>query len=372
MVSYPSLTSCYQAQLGQDLVKDAAQQEAVERLDVLLAHLAAAKPQHHLKGVYLWGDVGRGKTFLMDLFFDLVPQADKRRLHFHHFMAQVHDELTRHVGQSDPLIYIADQLATQCRVLCFDELYVEDIADAMILGRLLGRLLERGVVLVATSNLPVSKLYWNGLQRERFFPAIALLQEHMDTVHMAGSVDHRLHLTDQHRCFFLTGEVDFDELFVSLSPESTQRQVAFELCGRPLLAERLGERIIWLSFATLCGGPRSQRDYIELACRFDTVLVSGLFAMGGQAVNRIKARGTEDGSHGSTATGERQVAYSLHDDTARRFISLVDELYDRRVRLYLLSEVAAEALYEEGRLQFEFRRTQSRLVEMASSRYLNS
>ena len=375
----PSPLNRYQQTLKQHgFVSDSKQLEAIEQLDQL--YWLLQKPQSFLhrkkepvKGLYLWGDVGRGKTFLMDLFYESLPDGRKLRLHFHRFMARIHRDLNAESGHPDPLGRIAKQLAKECEVLCFDEFFVSDIGDAMILGRLFKALFERGLTLVATSNIPIERLYWNGLQRQRFEPAIQLMSQHTQEIHLNGDEDHRLRHLQHQQTYFLSAEAPFEALFQQLiEPASSSSEATLWVCHRPVAVLGLGSDVVWFSFDALCNGPRSQLDYIELASRFSCIILSDIPLLGGECRGWIKARGTEDGSFGVTDTGERKLSYARQDDAARRFISLVDELYDRRVNLYLSADVPLEYLYSGGSLSFEFKRTYSRLVEMQSSEYLSS
>jgi cell division protein ZapE len=336
-----------------------------------------------VKGVYLWGDVGRGKTLLMDIFYQAVSerQADQvLRLHFHRFMAMVHKKLNQTSGKGDPLLYIARELAAEFRLICFDEFFVADIGDAILLGRLFDALFNSGVVLVATSNIPIHELYKNGLQRDRFLPAIALLQTFNHEIHLSGQVDHRLSIynpsaiSDEGLAGLTylpsqqTPQVMFEHLcaqrYSRFSPQlAPQTNTRVRICQRDIPVKGLCGSIAWFEFSALCQGPRSALDYIEIAERFSHVLVSSVPRLGGAVRGWIRARGTEDGAL-ATTTGERQLAYAVEDDPARRFISLVDELYDQKVTLVLNSQCALDELYQEGALKFEFRRTYSRLVEM--------
>jgi cell division protein ZapE len=396
----------YHKQLEQQgYVVDPAQQQAVEQLDLLYRQLqqpvSGWKGRLHatkapIKGLYLWGDVGRGKTFLMDLFYESLPDERKLRLHFHRFMARIHKELNAESGHADPLKLIAKRLAKECNVLCFDEFFVSDIGDAMILGRLFTALFENGLTLVATSNIPIERLYWNGLQRQRFEPAIQLLLKHTQEIHLNGEEDHRLRHLQHQQTYFLSPDAQFKTLFQQLVEQQKAEQRAeqrvelvderdaiplvFEqessktlsVCRRPIDVIELSSHVVWFNFDALCNGPRSQLDYIELASRFSNILVSDIPLLGGECRGWIKARGTEDGSFETTETGERKLSYARQDDPARRFISLVDELYDRRVNLYLSADVPLEYLYSGGSLSFEFKRTHSRLVEMQSTEYIDS
>lgn len=377
----------YQAKVGVNLIDDLAQQQAVLALDELFHQLTQHQKQTTdlLKGIYLWGDVGRGKTYLMDLFYECLPEKGKVRLHFHRFMGRIHQGLKDKAGQQDPLVTIADELAKECSVLCFDEFFVSDIGDAMILAGLFECLFKQGVVLVATSNIPIERLYENGLARHKFLPCIALLQQHTQMVHLDGEQDHRLHslqsgpsesaLKGASRYIGLEGTLDFDTIFAELTQASgstTLNNSSVTICHREIPVIRATEvnlpnSAVWFDFYALCDGPRSQLDYMEIATSFNTVMLSGVPQLGGEVRGWIKARGTEDGigDNQATSTGERTVSYAVNDDMARRFISLIDELYDQKVRLYLSCAVPLNALYPRGSLLFEFRRTYSRLIEMS-------
>ncbi|MGL4578266.1 MAG: cell division protein ZapE [Shewanella xiamenensis] len=375
----------YQAKIGFELIEDPAQAQAVLALDKLYQQIIGRTDAQPLKGLYLWGDVGRGKTFLMDLFFDALPQQGKLRLHFHRFMARVHQALKEHAGQRDPLKLIAKNLAKECKVLCFDEFFVSDIGDAMILAGLFETLFAQGVVLVATSNIPIERLYENGLARHRFLPCIALLQTHTQMLHLNGEQDHRLHalntepsaqaITAISNHIGLSGTLDFDGIFTTLTQGANTVQTrTLRVCQRDIpvvraTAEGQQPSVAWFDFYALCDGPRSQLDYIEIASRFKIVLLSGVPKLGGEVKSWIRARGTEDGTGENQAatTGERQLSYAANDDPARRFISLIDELYDQDASLYLSCDVPLMDLYQGGALSFEFRRTYSRLIEMSHS-----
>ncbi|GGN10657.1 cell division protein ZapE [Shewanella putrefaciens] len=382
----------YQAQVGVNLVVDPAQQQAVFALEDLFHQLTSPtknscqQQYSQIKGLYLWGDVGRGKTFLMDLFFDCLPTEGKLRLHFHRFMAMIHQALREHSGKRDPLTVIAKNLAKECKVLCFDEFFVSDIGDAMILAGLFECLFKQGVVLVATSNIPIERLYENGLARHRFLPCIQLLQTHTQMLHLAGNQDHRIHtdsIADISASTSLnigiSGTLNFEQIFDNivnkLAPNAPYlSNTSLTICNReiPVIRATLAHTdnsIAWFDFHALCDGPRSQLDYIEIASRFKIVMVSGVPKLGGEVKGWIRARGTEDGTgeNQAAATGERKLSYAVNDDPARRFISLIDELYDQHVRLYLSCDVPLNELYQGGALSFEFRRTYSRLIEMSRS-----
>ena len=336
---------------------DAAQQRAVERLDVLYQRLTALpagrtglfrrRRPDRVKGLYMWGGVGRGKTYLMDVFFESLPFPEKRRMHFHRFMQHVHQQLRVRQGQKNPLVAIARDFARSTRVLCFDEFFVTDITDAMILATLLDTLIAERVTLVATSNIEPDGLYRDGLQRARFLPAIALLNEHTDVLNVDGGTDYRLRLLEQAELFYCPlgsgAEAFLEERFCTLETEHGNRRENVELHveGRPIQAHRVSDDVVWFDFPALCDGPRSQNDYIELAREFHTVLLGNV---------------------------ERMDASS--DDRARRFINMVDEFYDRGVKLIVTAETPISELYAGGRLDFEFDRTRSRLLEMQSREYL--
>lgn len=344
-----------------DFAHDPAQQEAITLLQDLYQRLLAGPapsllrrlnpftPGHRspLKGLYLWGGVGRGKTYLMDTFFDCLPFQEKTRLHFHHFMRRVHHELTLLEGEKNPLEKVADKLAAESRIICLDEFFVADITDAMILGGLFGQLFQRGVTLVATSNMEPDKLYQDGLQRTRFLPAIDLLKQHTLVVNVDGGVDYRLRLLEQAETWHypLSGDTHrkladaFAALAADLSHATGNQPV--KIAGREIPCIHNCEDLAWFSFTALCDGPRSQNDYIELACLFQTIILEGVPQLG-----------------------------AATDDQARRFINLIDEFYDRHVKLVVSAQVAMPGLYTGGKLDFEFQRTLSRLQEMQSREYL--
>lgn len=354
----------YQRELSKpDFMEDAAQKQAIVHLDRLYHDLVSShqrQPEGLLvrlfgrkqrsagwppvNGLYFWGGVGRGKTFLMDTFYELLPFSEKQRTHFHRFMRQVHKKLKLLEGERNPLELIAADFAEQTRVLCFDEFFVSDITDAMILGGLMEALLSRGVVLVATSNVAPDGLYQNGLQRSRFLPAIELIKHHTDVINVDGSIDYRLRALERAELYYSPLGRDADQSlmqsFVALAPEPGQADEMLEVEGRNLEARWVADDVVWFDFSVLCEGPRSQNDYIELAREFHAVLLSNV------------------------------PAFRQQDDKARRFINLVDEFYDRNVKLVLSAAVPLGELYQEGRLEFEFERTRSRLLEMQSLEYL--
>jgi len=343
-----------------NFTEDPCQLQAVEMLDDLYHRLMAAeKPLSLLsklasfvssekspeKGIYFWGGVGRGKTYLMDMFFDLLPTHKKMRLHFHRFMHQTHEKLTEFKGQQDPLILIADELASQTNVICFDEFFVKDITDAMILGGLFEALFARGVSLVATSNIPPERLYWNGLQRERFIPAIKLIEQHCLVVNLDNGIDYRLRTLEQADIFHCPHDeeaiANLNNSFDLLVTEEMPANSVIDIEHRPVKTVRCGEGVVWFTFNEICETARSQNDYIEISRCYQTVMVS--------EIPQLEAK----------------------DDAAmRRFISLVDEFYERHVNLMITAEVELEELYQGELLAFEFKRTLSRLLEMQSHDYL--
>ncbi len=353
----------YQADLQrEDFSHDPAQEHAVELLQDLYERLLVRHREQpgglvgwwrKIRGediepeigLYLWGGVGRGKTYLVDTFYDCLPFAQKLRVHFHRFMQRVHAELTQLEGEKNPLERVADGLAAEAHVMCFDEFFVTDIGDAMILGGLMEALFARGVTLVATSNIEPQLLYENGLQRQRFLPAIALVEKYTRVVNVDAGVDYRLRTLQQAELYHFPLDAAADESlensFERLAPDTGKRWERMEINGRYLTCRCVADDVAWFDFRELCDGPRSQNDYIELARIFHAVLLSGV----------------------PHFTAEQ-------DDQARRFINLVDEFYDRNVKMVIAAAVPLLELYGGGRLEFEFQRTVSRLQEMQSYDYL--
>jgi cell division protein ZapE len=343
-----------------ELSSDPAQERAVEALERLHRDLLQVTPHRGwrakvakitskrraaVRGLYLWGSVGRGKTFLMDLFFNALPFTDKRRQHFHRFMATVHERLKAHRNVEDPLELVAEEIASDTRVICFDEFAVTDIADAMLLRLLFAGLFARGVTLAATSNIVPDQLYAGGLQRQRFLPTIALLKEHCEVLHVDGAVDYRLRALERADVYQTPAgelaEARLTKFFEGIAPDEGDDGGSLELNGRRIGYRRAADGVIWFGFKDICDGPRSQDDYIELSRLYQTVLVSD--------VPRFDA---------------------ALENQARRFIALVDEFYDRRVKLILSAAAPATELYRGERLKHDFRRTESRLQEMQSHDYL--
>lgn len=346
-----------EALLREGFMQDAEQAAAIECLNDLWQRLVEFKRRRERflgrslrqpavpRGLYIWGGVGRGKSFLMDAFFQCVPLVRKRRVHFHHFMAEVHQQLRSLAHEVDPLLTVAARIAASARLLCFDEFHVSDIADAMILSRLFSALFERGVVLVATSNYAPDRLYPDGLQRERFLPAIDLLKRQLDVVSLQGGNDYRLRQLVRADLFLVpddaASQAQMDKIYFRLTHGTCELARQIEVLGRKINVRCQAPGVIWFDFKELCGGPRAQTDYLELAREYHTILLSGIPQLGaGQA------------------------------SEARRFTWLVDVLYDHRVKLVASSAVAADRIYLDGPQAGEFFRTASRLHEMQSVNYL--
>ncbi|HET8942574.1 MAG TPA: cell division protein ZapE [Rudaea sp.] len=337
---------------------DPAQRDALRSLDRIHAQSLSVSGHRHwswrhlrmtqpapVRGLYLWGAVGRGKTFLVDLLFEALPTQRKLRLHFHRFMGRVHAGLSAAQGRRDPLRDVAAGFAAQARVLCLDEFLVTDIGDAMLLGRLLRHLFADGVCLVTTANIAPENLYRDGLQRARFLPAIDLLQQHCDVLELISPYDYRLRALTQSGVYFCPlgerAEQALAHCFDRIAPDAHNTQTAIKVNGRTIPVKRRAEGVIWFDFAALCEGPRAVADYIELAQSFNSVLLSGV----PQFTPQI-------------------------DNAARRFINLVDEFYDHGVNLIVSAAATPIDLYAGQRLRAEFERTQSRLIEMQSEQYL--
>lgn len=343
------------------LESDAAQEPAIAAFERLHRELVAAhrksrsvrgrigrrlgRPGASVRGLYLHGSVGRGKTLMMDLFFQGLPFAAKRRQHFHRFMAMVHEELKKLRDTTDPLETVADRIAADCRVLCFDELAVDDIADAMLLGTLLTALFERGVTLVATSNIAPRELYRDGLQRQRFLPAIEAIEANTTVLGIDGDRDYRLRVLEGAAMYLTPADAAADSrlerFFAAIAPDASANRGALEIHGRKIAYRASSDGIVWFDFDAICDGPRSKDDYIELACEFHTVIVANV----------------------------PQLTRDL-ENPARRLIALVDEFYDRKVKLKLSAAVPLASLYSGSKLAREFERTKSRLTEMQSHDYL--
>jgi len=336
-------------------VADAAQQRAVEQLQRLHEELSTPRPKlrfslrrprpEPVQGLYLWGGVGRGKTYLMDCFFETLPQRRKLRTHFHRFMLDVHHRRKRYLEEQDPVALVAEEIANEARVLCFDEFFVSDIADAMILGRLTEVLFREGVTLVATSNIEPDGLYRDGLQRERFVPAIERIKANCRVLHVDSPNDFRLRALTAAPLYYTPAdseaEAAFRRMFERLSGDTYAQDVEIDILGRPVLTRRVASDVVWFDFKDLCRTARAAADYIELSRCYHTVLLSGLPQLS-----------------------------EADEDAARRFVNLVDEFYDRGVKLVITADVPMLEIYAGRRLAFEFQRTESRLIEMQSEEYL--
>lgn len=346
----------------EDFNKDPAQEIAVMYMQKLYEELLAQADKEHFlvsgfksllnikkqqqqTGLYFWGGVGRGKTYLVDCFYECLPFENKLRIHFHRFMQDVHKELKQLNNVENPLKIVADRLADKIRILCFDEFHVSDITDAMLLAGLLKALFERGVILVATSNQHPDQLYQGGLQRERFLPAIALLKKHTEVVNVDSGVDYRLQFFDHAEIYHapLDDRADaiLEDDFIHISPDAGTKNTLLEIEGRTIQTVRCGDGVVWFDFLALCDGPRGAADYIEIARQFQTVLLANVPVMD-----------------------------DYHNDMTKRFITLVDEFYDRNVKLIITAEAMPDALYNGTRLEEPFKRTISRLEEMRTHDYL--
>jgi cell division protein ZapE len=342
---------------------DPAQQQAAARLDELRAELlarsqslgdrlrarlpwlkarSAAPP---VRGLYLWGGVGRGKTLLMDLFHESLGPRIAERMHFYRFMQQVHARLRAAKNRTDPLELVAERLAARTRVICLDEFFVSDIADAMILAGLFAGLFRRGVSLVATSNIEPQDLYKDGLQRQRFLPAIELLEANMDVLHLDGGVDYRLRQLEQAPTYLDSRApatpAQLAQRFAALAGAGAAGPSVLKVQDRPIAARATGAGMAWFDFKDICDGPRSQNDYIEIAHLYHTVFIS----------NIPEFRGGDD-------------------NAARRFIMLIDEFYDRSVNIVVSAAAPPAGLYHGEALRTEFARASSRLIEMQTQQYL--
>ncbi len=337
---------------------DDAQRCAVDRLQRAYDEWVLFKSQRSSKfkrlinrpdvprGLYMWGGVGRGKSFLMDSFYLVVPVVRKTRLHFHEFMRSVHRQLDELKGVADPLDEVARRIAKKYRLICFDEFHVSDIADAMILYNLLTALFENGVTFVMTSNYAPDTLYPDGLHRDRMLPTIALLKSRLDVMNVDAGLDYRKRALEQVESYHtpLGAEADraLRHAFAGVA-ETADEDTHIHIEAREIKALRRAGGVVWFDFATLCGGPRSQNDYLEIASRFHTVILSGIPCL----------------------------SASMSSE-ARRFTWLIDVFYDNKVKLIMSAEVEPEALYTQGTLANEFHRTVSRIVEMQSREYMQS
>ncbi|MDY7114855.1 cell division protein ZapE [Halomonas sp. SSL-5] len=365
------LAAYRQALAEKGFVPDASQQAAAEALEACFDAVHGVGPAAQAAGVYLWGPVGRGKTWLMDAFHHGL-RVPARRQHFHHFMRWVHRRQFQLGGTPDPLLALARELAAEVRVLCLDELFVSDIADAILLGGLLTALFDQGVVLVCTSNQAPRQLYADGFNRERFLPAIESIERQMREVELDGGEDHRLHPGRPKQRYWVVepGQAGvLSGLFAELSEGQERAATPFELGHRDIVVRARSESVVWCGYAALCEQPLAALDFIELVDRFEHILLEGVPCLSDARLARGIARGTEDGVSRVEAGDRELPPLSRRDDGVRRFIALVDECYDRRTPLYLEAEVAMEQLYPHGHLAFPFRRTLSRLREMQLARF---
>jgi cell division protein ZapE len=318
--------------------------DALQRRRRLWPRLWSRPPR--VSGIYLWGPVGRGKSFLMDQFFALAPLRKKQRAHFHRFMQSIHYNLRQLQGEADPLKLVAARIARETQLLCLDEFQVTDIGDAMLMRGLLEGLLEQRVILVTTSNQHPAELYAHGLQRAQFLPAIQLIEDNLEVLQLDGDSDYRLRTLTRagvyHQPLNADAERALERAFLGVAGEPGMTQVPIEIEGRQVLARRVAPGTIWFDFSELCETPRGTADYIELARRYHTVLVSG--------VPRFQPH---------------------QGDTLRRFTWLVDEFYDRQVKLIVSAEEVVERLYDAVPDRTDTERTRSRLIEMQTTRYLS-
>ena len=360
---FPSLAEAYQKHLAEHgFNPNPAQEMLVARLQILLESLAELdKPRNgffnlrryfgkkrqsvsSVKGIYVWGDVGCGKTFLLNLLFRHLPIEHKTRIHFHEFMREIHTALAQTGNTRDPLAKIAKDMAKRMRLLYLDEFHVTDIGDAMILGELLKQLLENGVVMAMSSNSVPSDLYRDGLQRQRFLPAISLIEKHLEVFELHTGCDYRLQFLSKTKLYNTPADAAAERVmtdnFHQLITDSVENNAQLQINGHNIPARRRAGGVIWFDFAAICGGPRSSTDYLEIAQCYETVLVSEI------------------------------PFFEEQDDLARRFINMIDTFYDCNVRFIASAAAAPDQLYRRGRLAREFRRTTSRLIEMRSSGYI--
>lgn len=351
----PDVVTLYEQSLARrGFVSDESQWRAVRRLQQLFEEWSAYKARRNSalkrllvkpplpRGVYLWGPVGRGKSFLMDAFYRCVPLVRKRRVHFHHFMRELHRELNELKGTEDPIAGLAGRTARRYRLICFDEFHVSDIADAMLLGRFLEQAMARGVEFVMTSNYHPDQLYPNGLQRERFLPAIEFINRRLDVVGVDNGTDYRRLKMERVKVYHLRNEKILETIFSDLKDVEQEKQ-PLDVEGRDIPYRKRAGGLVWFDFDALCGGPRSYADYVDLAKRFHTVILSGIPCLSPK-----------------------------NADAARRFTWLVDVFYDDRVKLVVSAEAQPEQLFPAGENAPEFERTVSRLHEMQSAQYLQT
>lgn len=346
-----------QKQMLLNLKDDPAQTYVLEQLDSLCIQLNASSSQKNsfarwlrrstpplAKGIYLWGGVGRGKTMLMDIFYESLPVNDRSRIHFHRFMQNIHRSLKHYLHIENPLEHVANDIRERCRVLCLDEFHVNDITDAMLLSGLLDALFKRQICLITTSNQIPDDLYKNGLQRQRFLPAIHQLKQHCQIIQLDSYIDYRLQTLQQNTLYLFPADKNAEEhlqqMFMTLSA-GANHNVMLNINGRDIPAKGEAEGVIWFEFDVLCNTARSQADYLEIACEHHSVFISNLPEMNDE-----------------------------HNDAARRFLNLVDILYDHKVKLIMSGSAPLTQIYTGARLTFEYERATSRLMEMQSEAYL--
>ena len=357
--------AAYQQALDcQKLAQDIRQLHAVEALS---QRQSALENGMSSQGLYLYGRVGRGKTMVMDMFYDTLKTTRKSRIHFHHFMHGLHKKLNELQGTINPLALVAKELAAQVDVICFDEFFVTDIADAMLLGGVFNALHQHQIMIVATSNTPPDNLYEGGLARDRFLPSIALLKQHLDVFSLDGEIDYRTKYTEYAPVYFVNDEQRFANNLTTFNLGDSPSVI--NVCHRDIITKGQSEDAIWFDFMALCDGPRSQNDYIYLADHFKIIAVSNVVQMGGVISTTTATKGTEDGDTNYKLLPASPQQIGLLDDCARRFIALVDELYDRQKLLVINASCSIESLYQGGRVTTAFKRTVSRLTEMQSVDY---
>jgi len=359
-------SEAYAKSLANGFVADEAQRAAVNLLDACSRSLNAGESP---AGVYLWGRVGRGKTWLMDIFKSSLT-VPVRRQHHHHFMKWIHGRLFALTGAVDPLASVAAQLADEVKALCLDEFYVTDIGDAMILGRLVLELIERGVTLVITSNQPPTDLYAHGHHRERMLPAIAALENRLRVVAVNGVTDHRLHPGELLQRYWTMDNLQAFQQAYEDQAGSAKTDLPLTLGSRSIDVNSRSDEVLWCDYNQLCEAALAADEYIALCDRYRAIFLSGVPCMDSDTASTQVAIGTEDADDGWLMADRTLPPLSVKDNGVRRFIALVDECYDRNVPLWIAAEVGIDSLYpDSGYLAFAFRRTQSRLKEMQFRRY---
>ena len=351
--------------LKKKIIFDSSQEMVINQLQILFDNINNKKKKKNIfyqikekikkifntkknkkeKGIYLWGKVGRGKTYLTDLFYDSLTIKNKSRLHFHRFMKKIHSELTSLSGEKNPLKKIAKNLSKNNEVICLDELYVSDITDAMILVRLLKQIFEEEIILIINSNIDPPNLYKNGLQRQHFIPAINLIEENLKIIYMTNEIDYRLKTLSENDIFYISNNIktikSINNMFIKMATKKPIKNYKITISNRYIKTKKISHNIVWFSFEELCNTPRSQIDYIEITNNFHTIFLTNVPLLNDKYIDQV-----------------------------RRFIMLIDEVYDRKVKLIMSSEVEIKNLYKGTKFIFEFQRTYSRLYEMKSIKYL--